>query len=199
LPSRCSSSPEASFDRRVRQAVRLIAQTRLASHGSRPRLEDAVRRARWWRDAWFTEAALLAITIAFLVNGIRSDVGGELSTWRTAGGHRTLAGWWYAAVSLPLFQFLVWRWCARLLIWWQLLWRIAGSISGLIPTHPDRVGGLGILGVAHLTLARSYSAPRRCSSRATASNCCSARPPSSSSHSSRRGDRGGTCLIMRRC
>jgi hypothetical protein len=144
---------EASFDRRVRQVIRLIAQSRLASAQELPRLEDAVRRARWWRDAWITEAALVAITFVFLLNGIRTDVGGGLSTWRMSDGHRTLAGWWYAAISIPLFQFLVWRWCARLLIWWQLLWRISRLDLRLIPTHPDRAGGLGILGVAHLTLA----------------------------------------------
>jgi len=100
---------EASFDRRVRQAVRSDRAARgWRRHGSSS-VEDACGRARWWRDAWFTEEALLAITIAFLVNGIRSDVGGELSTWRTAGGHRTLAGWWYGRRRLHSSS-SVWRW-----------------------------------------------------------------------------------------
>jgi hypothetical protein len=144
---------EATFDRRVRQVVRQIAETQLASMDQLPRLERAVQQARRWRDAWYIEAAIVAITILLLVNGVRTDVAADLSTWRTAGGQRTLAGWWYALVSIPLFQFLIWRWCARMLIWWQLLWRIATLDLRLVPTHPDRAAGLGMLGVAHVTLA----------------------------------------------
>jgi hypothetical protein len=55
-------------------------------------------------------------------------------------------------VSLPLFQFLLWRWCARLSIWWMSLWRLARLNLQLMPTHPDLAGGLGALGVAHMAL-----------------------------------------------
>jgi hypothetical protein len=40
-------------------------------------------------------------------------------------------------VSLPVFQFLFWRWNWRLLLWWQLIWRISRLDFQLIPTHPD--------------------------------------------------------------
>ena len=64
-----------------------------------------------------------------------------------------MAGWWYSLVSLPMFQFLFWRWCWRLAIWSLLLWRIARLDLQLIPTHPDAAGGLAILGVAQVDLA----------------------------------------------
>jgi hypothetical protein len=56
-------------------------------------------------------------------------------------------------VSLPVFAFLLWRWCWRLLVWGVLLWRLARLDLDLVPTHPDLAGGLGGLGVAHADLA----------------------------------------------
>jgi hypothetical protein len=80
----------------------------------------------------------------------------DVSTWRNVSGVSgalTWAGWWYTLVSMPIFQFLVWRWCWRLLIWWWILWRIARLHLQLLPTHPDFAGGLGGLGVTHVNLS----------------------------------------------
>jgi hypothetical protein len=119
-----------------------------------PRLRQALISAAWWRDTWIVEAALALITILLIVEGVRFDLPGTLTTWRqTADGERTLAGWWYGLVSLPWFQFLTWRWIARLLIWSQLLWRISRLELHLIPTHPDRAGGLAPLAWPHESLA----------------------------------------------
>jgi len=76
------------------------------------------------------------------------------STWYgtpTADGGLglTLAGTWFAYVSLPLFQFLLMRWYFRIFIWVRFLFQVSRIQLSLIPTHPDRVGGLGFLsGVA---------------------------------------------------
>ena len=61
------------------------------------------------------------------------------------GTRLTLAGAWYGYVSLPLFQFLLCRWYYRLFIWSRLLWQVSRIELNLVPTHPDRVGGLGFL------------------------------------------------------
>ena len=37
----------------------------------------------------------------------------------------SLAGWWLACVSLPLFQFLLLRWYFRLFIWARFLWQVS--------------------------------------------------------------------------
>ena len=52
---------------------------------------------------------------------------------------------WYGYVSLPLFQFLLLRWYFRLFIWTRFLWQVSRIELSLVPTHPDRVGGLGFL------------------------------------------------------
>lgn len=78
----------------------------------------------------------------------------QISTWRQSpAGGSTLAGWYYILISLPVFQFLVWRWVARLLVWCHFLWRLRKLHLQLMPAHPDLAGGLGGLGVAHVALA----------------------------------------------
>ena len=57
----------------------------------------------------------------------------------------SLTGVWYGYVSLPLFQFLLMRWYFRLFIWARFLWQVSRLDLSLVPTHPDRVGGLGFL------------------------------------------------------
>jgi hypothetical protein len=57
----------------------------------------------------------------------------------------TAAGYWYAFVSLPIFRFLILRWCYRLFIWYWFLWHVRGLPLHLNLFHPDRAGGLGFL------------------------------------------------------
>jgi len=70
-----------------------------------------------WRESTLIEVALVAVAIALSLEGVRSGLPVGLSNWRTAnagtGGRLTPAGWWYAVVSLPVFQFLLWRWFWR--------------------------------------------------------------------------------------
>ena len=57
----------------------------------------------------------------------------------------SLAGWWHTLVSVPIFQFLLVRWYFRLFIWTRFLWQVSRIELQLVPTHPDRAGGLGFL------------------------------------------------------
>jgi hypothetical protein len=73
----------------------------------------------------------------------------DAATWyatpSATGSKLSLAGTWYGYVSLPLFQFLLCRWYFRLFIWSRFLWQVSRIELRLVPTHPDRVGGLGFL------------------------------------------------------
>lgn len=72
------------------------------------------------------------------------------ATWYATivDGHReySLAGYWYAFVSIPVFQFLLARWFFRIFIWARFLWQVSRLDLHLVPTHPDRAAGLGFLG-----------------------------------------------------
>ncbi|RYD39507.1 MAG: hypothetical protein EOP83_36665 [Verrucomicrobiaceae bacterium] len=64
-------------------------------------------------------------------------------------------------MSNPVLQFLMLRWLFRLAIWGRFLWQVSRIDLDLIPTHPDRNGGLGFLGgsaYAFSPLLASFSA-----------------------------------------
>jgi hypothetical protein len=73
----------------------------------------------------------------------------DAATWyatpSSGGPTLSFAGMWYGYVSLPIFQFLLCRWYFRLFIWTRFLWQVSRIDLSLIPTHADRVGGLGFL------------------------------------------------------
>jgi hypothetical protein len=145
---------ESVFDTRVADVLRRMLQIGLVLPRDQPKLAAAVRQAIRSRDSWLIEAAIAVLTMALIWAGLRTDLPLDISSWRTdTGGRSTLAGWWYSLVSIPVFQFLFWRWCCRLLIWWRLLWRISRLDLQLIPTHPDGAGGLAMLGVVHVDLS----------------------------------------------
>ena len=84
---------------------------------------------------------------------MRNYLAVDASTWvagSAAGsgfgfGALSLAGWWFTLVSVPIFQFLLLRWYFRLFIWIRFLWQVSRIDLQLVPTHPDRAGGLGFL------------------------------------------------------
>ena len=79
------------------------------------------------------------------------------ATWRSAmrpdGIGLSLAGLWYQFIAVPILQFFMYRWLWRLFIWTFFLRDLARLNLNLVATHPDRAGGLGFLGGAHVTLA----------------------------------------------
>jgi hypothetical protein len=145
---------EATFDTQTRAALGHLLDAQVVTPAERPRFDRILRDAMRWRDSILVELALAALTVVLLVGGVRTDLPVAASSWRTtSGGGLSAAGWWYATVSLPVFAFLLWRWCWRLLVWAILLWRLSRLHLDLVPTHPDLAGGLGGLGVAHADLA----------------------------------------------
>jgi hypothetical protein len=54
---------------------------------------------------------------------------------------------WYWFVCMTLFRFVMFRWVWRLCLWWHFLWHVSRLGLHLIPTHPDRAGGLGYVTV----------------------------------------------------
>lgn len=128
----------------------------LVKADERGRFETAVAEALRLRDSKLLEVAvlLLAYLGSFLSLGVSFSFG--TSTWdllvTPTGPRLTLAGIWNAFAAIPLYQFLVYRSLVRLLSWARFLWNVARLDLQLVPTHPDRAGGLGFLGGAHRPL-----------------------------------------------
>ena len=134
---------------RIRLTVRRFAQWRIVLPKDIPLFHKAIESAVKIRNSVFVELALLVAvyTLGLWAWGGRSVLG--LATWYALPGGRwklTPAGYWYVFVSLPVFQFILLRWYIRLLIWFRFLWQVNRIDLNLLPTHPDRCGGLSFVG-----------------------------------------------------
>jgi hypothetical protein len=91
--------------------------------------------------------ALIYSVDVFVVQ--RTNLAAGAAAWYSStsshGPVLTIGGMYYAYVSLPILQFILLRWYYRLFIWGQFLRRTARLRLRLVPTHADRVGGLGFL------------------------------------------------------
>lgn len=135
---------------RMRPILQQFLERKLISESAMPRFEAAVDAAYRLRNSKIAEILILVFVYTVGVNVIwRQHVALDVVTWYSApadsGSELSLAGQWYAWVSLPLFQFLLCRWYFRLFIWARFLWHMSRIEMQLIPTHPDRAGGLGFL------------------------------------------------------
>jgi hypothetical protein len=121
-----------------------------------PRFEQAVAQALRIRDSAVLEIAVLVLAYvgSFLTLALAFSF--QVSRWdlliTPTGPRITSAGIWNTFVAVPLYQFLVYRSLVRLFNWFGFLWTVAGLDLQLVPTHPDRSGGLGFLGGAHRPL-----------------------------------------------
>jgi hypothetical protein len=134
---------------RLRPIVRRFVEWRIVLPEDKSLFRNAIESAVKIRNSTYVELALLAAvyTLGLWVWNSRSEPG--LVTWYALPGGRwklTLAGYWYVFVSLPIFQFILLRWYMRLFVWFRFLWQVNQIELNLIPTHPDRCGGLSIVG-----------------------------------------------------
>jgi len=141
---------ELVVHRRISPLVNQFLEQGLVPETARPRFDAAVASALRLRNSVLAEVLLIALVYGVGVSVIwRHYVALATTTWYAtpSGGGSTLSlvGWWYGFVSLPVFQFLALRWVFRLSIWLRFLWQVSRLDLDLIPTHPDRVGGLGFL------------------------------------------------------
>jgi hypothetical protein len=144
---------ERNIDGRLAMAVRHFRTSDLVGEDARGGLETAVAKAERARDSLIPESILLVGAVVLGVFNTHSVLGLPVSSWRviTPGlvSSTTLAGQWLGFVSLPLFNFLVFRWLWRIALWSIFLFRISRLPLNLVPTHPDGAAGIGFLGGIH--------------------------------------------------
>jgi hypothetical protein len=141
---------ELVVHQRMRFVVRQFLERNLIPESGLPRFEAAIASAFRLRNSVLAEVLLIAFVYVVGVLIIwRQYITLATATWYAAptveGSKLWFAGMWYGYLSLPLFQFLLLRWYFRLFIWTRFLWQVSRIELSLVPTHPDRVGGLGFL------------------------------------------------------
>jgi len=135
---------------RIRPVVRAFLARRIVLQQDMPGFLAAIDSATRLRNSVPVEIGLLVFVFTIGQWLWRSQIALDTSTWYAIpqGNHLqlTAAGYWYAFVSIPIFQFIMLRWYLRFFIWFRFLWQVSRLNLRLIATHPDRAGGLGFLG-----------------------------------------------------
>jgi hypothetical protein len=149
---------ELVVHRRMSPIVRQFLERGLIADTSRARFEAALPSALRLRNSALAEVLLIALVYLVGIFYVWPQyIALDVPTWYgTPGvGDRRLspAGWWFVYVSLPVFQFVLLRWYFRLFIWTRFLWHVSRCALRLVPTHPDRAGGLGFLSTTVVALA----------------------------------------------
>jgi hypothetical protein len=91
---------------------------------------------------WIVIAVFVATWVAVLFVAPNGD---EIR-WADSGSPSLNFGlWWLLLVTRPIFSILLLAWVWRLMLLGLLLYRIAALPLKLVPSHPDRLGGLGFL------------------------------------------------------
>jgi hypothetical protein len=134
---------------RMLPVARRFVERRIILLEDLSRFNRAVESAFGLRNSVPLELGLFAVVYTFGLWFWHSRFGIETATWYAMPGGRwnlTPAGVWYVFVSIPILQFILLRWYVRFFIWYRFLWQVSRIPLDLIPTHPDRAGGLGFLG-----------------------------------------------------
>ena len=137
---------EATVHAASTQLVPYFLSSGLVPDDERGRFAAVIRRATALRDAWMPWVLIAGLVLAWIiVRPIEADVhelDWAVDTDRHAMG---FGGWWFFYVARPIFMALLLAWIWRLLLLGVLLRRIAALPLSIVPTHPDRTGGLGFL------------------------------------------------------
>jgi hypothetical protein len=157
---------ELVVHRRMRPLVQQFLERNLIPGNAVTRFEAAIASAFRLRNSVLAEVLLIAFVYGVGILIVwRQYLALDTATWyatpAVGGSRASLAGIWYGYVSLPIFQFLLVRWYFRLFVWTRFLWQVSRIELSLVPTHPDRVGGLGFLSntvYAFATLAVAHGA-----------------------------------------
>jgi hypothetical protein len=148
---------ESVADRRYSMIVNYLLRSGVITGSERQSYDDLLSSTRRLRDSRAAEILWVVLAYAGAFLSVFYHAMSEQSTWIVDGVAGSIplswAGGWYAAVSLPLFQFLLYRAIWSWLIWVRFLWRLSHLRLRLTPTHPDLAGGLNILGDSPYAIA----------------------------------------------
>jgi hypothetical protein len=136
---------ERLLDYSCRDAVASLFSEGFIPPERQDRARAILRSAERWRDSPAPETVLVVVALAAGVASLAGLLPPAGVMHGVVESRNSVARTWYALVSLPIFQFVLWRSLFR----WGLWARVLGGISRLplrlLPTHADRCGGIEFL------------------------------------------------------
>ena len=142
---------------RIWPVLRNFVERQVITPEELPKFYAAINSATRIHNSVVAEIALFVLVFTAGTWIWRLQIVPDVDSWYaySQGGqvHLTMAGYWLAFVSVPLFQFILLRWYVRYLIWFWFLLRVSHLKLHLPALHPDGAGGLGFLGETSLGFA----------------------------------------------
>jgi hypothetical protein len=140
---------------RMRALTAQFIERHIVTEAVRPSFDKVISSAMRWRNSLAAEIALMLLVIFAGPRIWQGTVALQSDTWYATAGSasRTGAGYWYAFVSVPIFQFILLRWYYRIAIWCRFLYQVSRLDLNLVALHPDRCCGLGFLGTVVFAFA----------------------------------------------
>jgi hypothetical protein len=112
-----------------------------------PRFRAVLARTMRLRSASVPWLIIIGLALAWAFSGTVTIRAHELLWAEESGPAPSLGfgGWWYVYVGRPIFIVLLLGWLWRVILLGIALKRIAKLDLAIVPTHPDRAGGLGFV------------------------------------------------------
>jgi hypothetical protein len=137
---------EADCLPRLGRVVRHFVEADIVTGSDIARFQAVVSSTRRLLNSRVAGVLAALIAYALILSLLLTIPPAQMPAWYRLGTRGlpdlSLAGWWHALVSLPLLLVLVFGWLWRLLLWGRFLFLTALLNLQLIPSHPDRAGGL---------------------------------------------------------
>jgi hypothetical protein len=128
----------------------LFLEREIVPESDRERFKSFLVSATRWNRSAAVRILLLALVLVVGHRFWLTELAIPITSWsgelKEGGLRLTSAGTCYFWVSIPIFQFVLLRWFSRLTLWGILLARVSRLQLHLVPTDPDRAGGIGFLG-----------------------------------------------------
>jgi len=96
------------------------------------------------RDSSIPWILVISLAMAWTL-GSPVDTDVHEMSWAMTDGSFGFAGWWFLYVARPVFLVLLLSWLWRIVLVAMLFHRLSKLELSLVPTHPDRCGGLGFV------------------------------------------------------
>jgi hypothetical protein len=146
---------ETLVRQRIREVARNFVERKVVIPEELPKFYSALNFGARIHNSLVTEIVLLVFVFTGGAWVWRHQIATDVASWYASyqGGHvqLTMAGYWLAFVSVPVFQFILLRWYLQFLIYFWFLFRVSRLKLYLPALHPDRPAGLAF--VAQSTVA----------------------------------------------
>jgi hypothetical protein len=136
---------EATLHKAAKSYIPQFIGSGLVDETMRPRFEAALRTARRWRDSWLPWLFVAGTAIVWTLVDRPAGQTDEMSWAYDGTGGLGFGGVWFAYFVRPIFIALLLGWLWRIVLIAGLFARLGRLGLSLVPSHPDRAGGLGFL------------------------------------------------------